>query len=66
MRQPSSFPLHTRPVQEEILTPRQYVMLAGKSCGRVKSTHIVPPTLGSKDFGGVKVRYRTPVYRAVQ
>jgi len=65
MRLPRTSLLNAKTVTEELLSPRQYIALAGQDKGKIKSTAIAPPVLGKKGFGGVKVTYKTPEYRVL-
>lgn len=55
--------LDARPLYREILSSGKFVSLKDDERAKIKSAHIVPPKLGKKDFGGVLVEYKTPVYK---
>jgi len=55
--------LEARPVTEEVMTPKQFVELKKEEKAKIKSATIVAPALGEKGFGGVKVKYKTTIYR---
>lgn len=55
--------LDARPITEEVLSPQQFISLKKEERAKIKSQVIVPPTLGSKNFGGILVKYKTPIYR---
>lgn len=57
--------IETCPVSEEVLTPRQYTALTEVDKQKIKETRVVAPKLGEKGFGGILVRYKTPIYRAL-
>lgn len=55
--------LESRPVNEEVISTRKYINLSEKERALIKSVEIAPPQLGSKGFGGILIRYKTPIYR---
>ncbi len=48
---------------EELLTPEQYIKLNVTELRNIESSQIIPPELGEKNFGKIKVRYRSPIYK---
>ena len=56
-------PLEARLVTEEVLTSKHYTTLSDAEKAKIKGAQIVPARLGEKGFGGVKVTYKTAVYR---
>lgn len=50
------------PLLQEDLTPKEYLQLLQESPGIIKETKIIPPKLGGRDFGRIRVRYRYPYY----
>ena len=55
--------LDARPVYAETLSSKEFVGLKDADRLRIKRVQIVAPKLGSKSFGGVKVEYKTPIYK---
>lgn len=55
--------LEASPVTSEVLSAKSFLDLSSKEREKIKATQIVPPRLGGKDFGGVLVHYKTPIYR---
>lgn len=55
--------LDARPVTKEVISAGDFVRLSEDQKQKIKSVEIVPPRLGSRGFGGIKVDYKTPVYK---
>lgn len=55
-------PLEMRLITEEWLSPEQYLKLSDSDRQNIKSTQIVPPNLGDRHFGKIKITRKTPVY----
>lgn len=49
-------------VSEEIVTPQEYLKLRESDRENIKSAQIVPPKLGQKHFGKIKIIRKTPIY----
>ncbi|MDO4709056.1 MAG: hypothetical protein Q4B94_04435 [Pseudomonadota bacterium] len=60
----NAFVIDTLSIREEVLTPKQYMSLTAEEKARIKDAKPVPPKLGEHGFGGILVRYKSPVYRA--
>ena len=54
-------PKFLTPMTEKQVSPRAYQKLAQQQRGNIKSVDIVPPRLGTPGFGGLRVRFKTPV-----
>ena len=48
---------------QESLSPREFVNLKAGDKANISYTEVVPPRLGQKDFGKIKVHYKRPVYK---
>lgn len=55
-------PIHISNLYEETLTPENFLKLDEKSLPNISYSEIVPPKIGKRDFGGIKVHYKTPIY----
>lgn len=55
--------LDARVITDEVLTPKRFVELNAEEKAKIKTVEIVPPVLGKKDFGGIRVYYKTPIYK---
>ena len=55
--------LVARPVHQETLTAGQYLKLSEADRRKILEIDIVPPKLGLNHFGGLLVRYKTPIYK---
>lgn len=51
------------PVKEETLKPSEFVQLTAAQKDNIESSRFIPPTLGQKGFGGVRVTYIDSVLR---
>lgn len=57
--------IDVKPVTEEVVSPHRYLQMM-KDHGHkasIKESVVVAPKLGEKGFGGVLVRYKSPIYR---
>lgn len=61
-RKPKTF--DAMPVQAEVISPKTYLGLSKKAKANIAETTIVAPRLGQNGFGGVLIRYKSPVYKA--
>ncbi len=50
-------------VTEEALSPREYLNLKSSESRNISHTEVIPPRLGEKDFGSIRVVYKNPVYK---
>jgi hypothetical protein len=55
--------LISRPHQFETLSAREYLELSQAQRAKIQSASIVPARLGGADFGGVRVVYKSPIYK---
>jgi hypothetical protein len=53
-------------VDEENLSPENYLKLDERERANIISTKIIPSRLGKSDFGQIRVVYRTPTYKAAR
>lgn len=51
-------------IEEELLSPEKFLNLNEKEKMNIISSRIIPPKLGDKGYGKIKVIYRNPIYRA--
>lgn len=56
-------PIDIKSMTTEILSPEKYLTLSAKERANIFQAKIVPPVLGSEDFGKIQVDYKTPVYK---
>ena len=54
-------PKFLAPFTEKQVAPRDYQKLVHQQRGNIKSVEIVPPQFGKPGFGGLRVRFKTPV-----
>ena len=54
-----------RPVTQEILSPSRFVEVYERNKSNIERTQVLPPSLNDSHFGGVKVWYKQPIFRAV-
>lgn len=52
-----------KPVNEEVLSYERFLNLRPDEKAEVSEAHIVPPRLGAKGFGGVRVVYKHTIYK---
>ena len=55
-------PIELDKFQEEILSPEKFLNLNDAERANIEYSEIIPPKIGSKDFGFIKVQYKSPVY----
>ncbi len=55
--------IQVKRVEQEVLSPEKFLNLNQKEKSNISYSEIVPARLGKADFGKIRVRYRTPVYR---
>jgi len=48
----------------EIISPLEYLNLSEKEKMNIQKTKIVPPKLGNKNFGGIEIFYKYPIFKA--
>ena len=51
------------PEHYAVLTPRQFLDLYLKSPKSIERVQVVPPKLGQRGFGKIRIKRRVPVYR---
>jgi hypothetical protein len=56
--------IDARPVKDEVLTARQFVKLTTTQKRNIAHTTMLPAKLGSAEFAGFRVQYKTPAYKA--
>jgi hypothetical protein len=49
------------PTSTKSMKPEEFVALTDKQKENIESSRFVPPTIGSKNFGHVQVKFKTPV-----
>ena len=47
----------------EFISPREYLKLTEEEKSEIEDIRIVPPTLGSRDFGMFRIVRKSPSYR---
>lgn len=50
-------------VNDEILSPKQFINLKERDKANISFTEIIPVRLGHSGFGKIKVHYKRPVYK---
>lgn len=55
-------PIELNKFQEDILSSERFLKLNEQEMSNISYTEIVPPKLGKRDFGGIKVYYKNPVF----
>ena len=55
--------IYLNKINEEILSPKQFARLKEGDKVNIAYTEVVPPRLGQKDFGKIKVHYKRAVYK---
>lgn len=48
---------------KDLLSPAQYLQLTDQEKCNFSQLEIIPPKLGQKHFGKIKVTYRYPIYK---
>ncbi len=51
-----------KPKTEQDLTPAEFIELIRTNRDVIRSSKIIPPKLGEKGFGKIRVTRKTPVY----
>jgi hypothetical protein len=51
------------PTWREFLTPQEFLRLDRSQKDKIAEVTIAPGRLGEKNFGGLWVRYKSPIYR---
>jgi hypothetical protein len=59
------FVIDIRPVRSEVISSAEYLQLSKTSPGLIERAQFVPPTPGTKGFGGFFVRYSRTRHRAL-
>jgi len=54
--------IKTKPVKVERVSPREYLSIPRSE---IKTARFVPPKLGSKSFGSIRVEYKHLKYKPV-
>lgn len=49
--------------ETDLLSPKEYLKLDEVTKSNIKNATIIPPKLGSKGFGSIKVQYKSPIYK---
>jgi hypothetical protein len=57
--------LDARSVEREVLSAKEFVNLTPEQKSRISDTRVVAPKLGDSGFGGVEVKYKTPLYKVL-
>lgn len=55
--------LDTLRVTAEVLSPKDFLELTAAQKTSIKTSEFIAPALGRKGFGGVLVRYKSPVFK---
>ncbi len=55
--------LKTIPIKEEVVEPSEYLKRRDREKFNIESVQVLPPKLGQKDFGKIKIKYKLPVYK---
>lgn len=50
------------PRRRSRISARAYLRLTAEERANIAKVRLIPPTLGSRDFGGFEVTYRNPVF----
>jgi len=57
--------IETFKIRHEDLTPQEFLKLSKKDRASIVSTRIIPPQLGKKGFGVIRIRLRNATYKPV-
>ena len=60
----SSITLDVKPVETEKLSAAEFLRLAKRDPGMIKSSRVLPPVPGKRGFGTFLVEYSRPLYKA--
>ncbi|KRG65193.1 hypothetical protein ABB26_05150 [Stenotrophomonas humi] len=63
MKSHESRTLDARPVTLEVLSASDFVSLTAEQKRGIKVVEIVAPRLGEKNFGGVRIKHDSPIYK---
>lgn len=55
--------LDARAVIKEVLSAKEFISLRQVDKEQIESVNIVAPKLGDSGFGGVLVKYKSPIYK---
>ena len=55
--------IHLNKITEESLSPMEFIKLKAGDKVNISFTQVIPPRLGQKDFGKIRVHYKRPVYK---
>lgn len=55
--------IYLHKINEELLSPREFVNLKAADKDNISRTEVIPPRLGQNDFGKIRVHYKRPVYK---
>ena len=50
------------PLRFQVVTPEEFIEIYNERSSEILSAKIVPPKLGSNDFGKILVEWKNPVY----
>lgn len=56
----------TKKLMEDTLSPSEFLKLSDLERENIRSTQIVPPKLGQRHFGKIKIVRKTPVYAVTE
>lgn len=54
--------IEMKPIKEQTVKPREYVEIFERDSHNIKHAHVIPPSLGSKGFGKIHIKYKKPVF----
>lgn len=57
--------IHSYPIQEEILTPDKYLKLTKSERASIREIQIIPPKVGTPNFGKIRVKYKNIIFRTI-
>jgi hypothetical protein len=55
--------IHLNKITEESLSPKEFIKLKAGDKINISFTEVIPPRLGQKNFGKIRVHYKRPVYK---
>lgn len=50
--------------KSKTITPREFIRIVRKEPGSIESSRVIPPKIGSKGFGKIRVNRKTSVNRS--
>ncbi len=53
--------LYLHKINEEILSPREFLNLKSSDRDNISRAEVIPPRLGQNGFGKIRVRYKRPL-----